>query len=392
MTIEIQIGDAYPRRWSRRQPGGLFLPVTASGGPVRAIELSMEGDGSGPFRIEFPGRRDGRWFRGAAWKPEITGEWWPLVKAFETLEAESPIYARRGPHRVTVTEDQVFLPADAAGPAPFQIRAAFYYPWFVGPTGWGTIGTRWSPTLGRYDLLDLSVIDAHIRALEYGRFDAAIASWWGPRTPTDGRVPALLERSEGHALRWALYYEMEGHTHPAVEQLRDDLAYIRTMYAAHPNYLRIGGRFVVFVYSADDGASCDVAARWKQANDMGDAYIVLKQVGNYADCPNQPDGWHQYGPANDVQTTWDAAGRLHAYNIAPGFWHGQEGAPRLVRDLARWQQNIRDMVNSGARWQLVTSFNEWGEGTSVESAAEWASASGYGAYLDALHAADITKK
>ncbi|HXD10089.1 MAG TPA: DNRLRE domain-containing protein, partial [Anaerolineales bacterium] len=36
-------------------------------------------------------------------------------------------------------------------------------------------------------------------------------------------------------------------------------------------------------------------------------------------------------------------------------------------------------------FQLVTTFNEWGEGTSVEGAQEWASSSGYGAYLDALH-------
>jgi hypothetical protein len=43
------------------------------------------------------------------------------------------------------------------------------------------------------------------------------------------------------------------------------------------------------------------------------------------------------------------------------------------------------MVASGAPWQLVTTFNEWGEGTSVESAVEWDTASGYGAYLDALH-------
>ena len=43
------------------------------------------------------------------------------------------------------------------------------------------------------------------------------------------------------------------------------------------------------------------------------------------------------------------------------------------------------MVASGAQWQLVTSFNEWGEGTAVESATEWSSPSGQGAYLDALH-------
>jgi Fibronectin type III domain len=43
------------------------------------------------------------------------------------------------------------------------------------------------------------------------------------------------------------------------------------------------------------------------------------------------------------------------------------------------------MVASNAPWQLVTTFNEWGEGTAIESANEWNSASGYGAYLDALH-------
>jgi hypothetical protein len=43
------------------------------------------------------------------------------------------------------------------------------------------------------------------------------------------------------------------------------------------------------------------------------------------------------------------------------------------------------MVASGEPWQFVTTFNEWGEGTAVEGATEWATASGHGAYLDALH-------
>jgi hypothetical protein len=74
----------------------------------------------------------------------------------------------------------------------------------------------------------------------------------------------------------------------------------------------------------------------------------------------------------------------YSYAISPGFWQQGQGV-RLARDLARWEQNVRDMVASGAPWQVVTTFNEWGEGTSVESAVEWASPSGYGVYLDALH-------
>jgi hypothetical protein len=60
---------------------------------------------------------------------------------------------------------------------------------------------------------------------------------------------------------------------------------------------------------------------------------------------------------------------------------------RLARDPARWAQNVAQLRASNANFELVTTFDEWGEGTAVESAAEWASPSGQGTYLDALHAA-----
>ena len=43
------------------------------------------------------------------------------------------------------------------------------------------------------------------------------------------------------------------------------------------------------------------------------------------------------------------------------------------------------MVNSGAPLQLVTTFNEWGEGSQFEGATQYQSASGFGAYADVLH-------
>jgi hypothetical protein len=54
--------------------------------------------------------------------------------------------------------------------------------------------------------------------------------------------------------------------------------------------------------------------------------------------------------------------------------------------LTAFQQAAANMVASGEPWQLVTTFNEWGENSATESAAEWASPSGYGQYLDALAA------
>jgi hypothetical protein len=43
------------------------------------------------------------------------------------------------------------------------------------------------------------------------------------------------------------------------------------------------------------------------------------------------------------------------------------------------------MAASKSPFQLVTTYNEWGEGTSVESATQWPSASGHGQYVDVLH-------
>jgi hypothetical protein len=278
--------------------------------------------------------------------------------------------------------DVVKAPVDEQPTVP--VRAAFYYPWF--PENWAQLGiypyTQYHPTLGFYDSSATAVIDEHIRALTYGGVQVGIASWWGQGTPTDTRLPLLLAATAtaGSKLRWAAYYEPEGSGDPSVAQLTSDLTYLRDRYGSDPSYFRINGRFVLFVYG-DGNDDCTSTSRWSQANATIHAYLVMKVFPGSQSCANQPDAWHQYAPANAVNAV---AGQ--SYNISPGFYKAGESVPRLGRDLTRWYGNVRDMIASGTPFQLVTSFNEWGEGTSVESATEWSSASGYGAYLDALHA------
>ncbi len=214
--------------------------------------------------------------------------------------------------------------------------------------------------------------------MQYGGIAVGIASWRGVGHRTDTRIPALLASAAGYEFLWALYYEREGQTNPTVEKFRADLTYIRDQYAGDPRYAHVDGKFVVFVYNADD-LDCEISTRWHQANTVG-AHLVLKVFPNYRTCADQPQGWHQYAPASAVDRQAD-----YSFAISPGFWKKGEDLPRLERDLGRWEENIRDMVASGAPWQLVTTFNEWGEGSSVESAVEWQTPSGYGAYLDALH-------
>jgi glycosyl hydrolase family 99 len=264
--------------------------------------------------------------------------------------------------------------AKAAQPSPSQ-RCAFYYPWF--PETWTVngqhvsgsdspqVGDGFYPRLGFYSSTTQRVIDQHIRWSDYGRLNCQVSSWWGQGSKEDVRLLPLLNRTQalGSPLKWTVYYEQEGYSNPSVSQISSDLSYLLA-YASNPAWLRVGGVPVVFVYNADD-TTCDVADRWNQAN-AGRFYVVLKVFSGYRSCANQPDSWHQYAPAVPADRQ---AG--YSYSISPGFWRADEVAPRLVRDYYRFEQNVRDMVASNEPWQLVTTFNEWGEGTAVEPAHEW---------------------
>ena len=269
---------------------------------------------------------------------------------------------------------------DPKSTLPFPIRAAFYYPWY--PEAWDQSGlypfTHYNPSLGYYSADNRQVISDQISAMQYGKIQAGIASWWGIGHYTDKRIPLLLEAAENSRFLWSLYIESEGYDDPSADAIRTDLTYIRDHYAPSPEYLKVDGKFVVFVYGSDTD-NCNLVKRWTDANTV-DAFLVLKIFVGYKNCKQQPDSWHQYSPAlSRRQVDTDS------YVISPGFaLAGQENIP-LTRDVNRWKSDIQAMAASEANFQLITTFNEWGEGTAVETANEWTSQSGFGEYLDALH-------
>jgi hypothetical protein len=273
-----------------------------------------------------------------------------------------------------------------AAPAEGSYRGAFYYQWF--PELW-TLGTHYNPAAGFYDSGDAAIIDRHLLELAYGKIDFGIASWWGRgRKSEQTRFPLLLRRTNAlglsRPLKWTLYYEQEGYSDPSVAELQSDLTYIRDRYVDDPAFFRIGGRPVLFVYNANE-TSCSVVSRWKQANAGFGFYLVMKVFAGWQGCPNQPNSWHQYGPSRREHSHLP-----YSYVISPGYWRVDEATPRLARDTVHsvpmFRQAIRNMIASSAQFQLITTHNEWGEGTSIEPAREWNCLTcRYGDYLKALH-------
>ena len=140
----------------------------------------------------------------------------------------------------------------------------------------------------------------------------------------------------------------------------------------------------------DDAPGDALSLATADTNENGAAEVVagasrggaVRLLYGFRDCPVQPAGWHVYDSLHPESYL-----PPYEFGISPGFDRAVTlpDVPTTPRDLPRWNDDITDMNGTALPWHLVLTFNEWGEGTSVESAREWATPSGYGAYLDALH-------
>jgi hypothetical protein len=269
--------------------------------------------------------------------------------------------------------------ATTATAAPTPIRAAFDYNWYPQAEHWAS---HYTPTLGKYNSSDPAVLAAQVTAAKYAGLDAFITSWWGQGTSTDVRLPLALRAAADQGFHLTPYYEKEGNGVPSSNaQLAADFSHLYTE-TVSPGWLRIAGKPVLFIYNAlASQSTCGTVDRIKTAN-AGRFYLNMKVFNGYRTCPSQPDSWHQYGPSSH----YDRQGN-YSVSVSPGFFKFNESQPRLARSLARFKTDLAAQAASNAQWQLVTTFNEWGEGTSVESATAWRSGSGQGAYLDAMRAA-----
>jgi hypothetical protein len=194
-----------------------------------------------------------------------------------------------------------------------------------------------------------AAVQSHLAALTWARADAAIVRWDGRGTASDRKLAAVLAAiasTRAHVRAAALIDAARG---SARAQLRA-LARLRV---ASRGYLRIRSRPAVFVALADRSLrSCAQARRWRAA----------------------------------ARGLW-LARASGSFLIRPGYWPNSTRAPKVARSIAAWRRSIQRMVASRAPLQVIDSLNDWAHGSAIEASSAWASASGFGLYLDALHAA-----
>ena len=263
----------------------------------------------------------------------------------------------------------------------FPLRGMFYYPWY--PETWSVNSkpVKFVPDLGKYSSGDGSIVEEHIDAMEYAYTDISIASWWGPGTSKElSRMTLLMDKTIelNSSIKWTVYYEDEMFRNPSIDTIRSDLDYLKKWFVWHPAWANVDDKPVIFVYNE---AGCSVNERWMQAA-KNDWYVVLKVFPGHTDCEFQPDSWHQYGPSTEYIHIKDVS-----TGISPGFWRADMDEPKLPRvSRDKFCENTKKMVEAGEDWQLITTFNEAGEGTLVEASSDnWGSDTKYGYYLDCLN-------
>ncbi len=297
------------------------------------------------------------------------------------------------------------------GPVPSYLVGAFYYPWYGNPEHeykwihWDeghknpplNIASDYYPVLGAYSSADRAVVAQHFAWMRQAGVGVVITSWWGPGSNTDKIVPLLLEMGERYALKIAFHIEPYGGRN--ADRLVSDVEYIYRQYGSHPAFFRANtgslwggadknqGLFLVWAARYEDDNSAPVEpAYWTAAMDDIHALpdgglIIADENGAEWVIEGHFDGSFKYGVLDSDM----AEPYTFAKGLPPGAWFIPGINPGSTRshimgyedftfnprhDGATYAKRWQAMFDTGVEPQMVviTTFNEWHEGTQIEPA------------------------
>ncbi len=268
-----------------------------------------------------------------------------------------------------------------------RLVLAFYYAWFDQST-WQS-GQLSDQPAQPYDSRDRATIQRHVAQAKSAGIDALIQSWYGPsggaNNMTESNFATLLDVAGASGLRAAVDFETQGPFFSSAGDAQSALATLLTGHARHPAYLKVNGKPVVFF--------------WRQQRFGVDAWAAIRQQVD----PEHENIWIAEGTDLAYLRVFDG---IHLYSVA---WSA-DPAPVLVNFGARVRKAAQDLggfrywvatampgyddtrlrgaqaggfarprangdyyratfsgaAQSGADWTLVTSFNEWLEGSMIE--------------------------
>lgn len=298
-------------------------------------------------------------------------------------------------------------------PSESRLLGAYYYPWYY-PERWTNEPVTHTPQLGWYSSKDREVIAQHIDWAKQADLDFFLISWLTP----DGyegvnlRESVLPELGEAR-FRFALLYETPlalglpagkpidfATTLPdgtkAGDQFVAHFDHLAETYLTHEQYLRYDGKALVVIYLVRDMVNAGPYLTQVRER-LGERGIELYLIADMVYWANPEEyGWvflqehfqaltayNMYyrpnflnavqGQFRAVDRTARANGLRLIPNVIPGYDDTKlRGQDRETIDRADGQfyrdywKVASEFVDSDQPFLLITSFNEWHEGTELE--------------------------
>ncbi|MCZ7574715.1 MAG: endo-1,3-alpha-glucanase family glycosylhydrolase [Ardenticatenaceae bacterium] len=270
------------------------------------------------------------------------------------------------------------LPRSSAG-SP-RLVLAFYYAWFDENT--------WTPAkvpdlpAQPYASRDPAAIRRHVEQAQGAGIDAFVQSWWGFGNPTDENFKKLLDIAAEKGFRATIDFELTSPFYHSRDEVVNSLRSFMQTYGGHPALLRWQGKPVLFFWRQQQ---YDVAT-WKAIRDQLDPGHGWIWIAEGVDVSYQQvfDGHHLYSVAwspdpagqlrkfggwmRDAEAKW--GDKLWVATVMPGYNDTKTGRSNaFVRDRAQgtyYRACWQGASESGADWAIITSWNEWPEGSYIE--------------------------
>ncbi len=253
---------------------------------------------------------------------------------------------------------------------------AFYYPWYS--DNWFSNGkpvVAHKPVLGFYSSRDREILKKHILMAKEAEIDGFLVSWWIRNSPIDENLRRLVPLCESLKLKFTIYLESA----TSLSDLIEDLKYIDSLYAKSPSFLKIDGLPVIFIFSRVIEQLSLSALRTVKS-----PFLFI----TYGYAPSNLEGFfgfHEYFPweldlakggnrfrlASQIAQAKD---KIYCAPVIPGYDDRAFRQPGSLIDRNNgkfYQKSWKVALKTNPDWILITSFNEWFEGTEIEPSREF---------------------
>lgn len=264
-----------------------------------------------------------------------------------------------------------------------RLVLAFYYAWYDQNT-WKS-GQVPDLPLSPYVSAHRETMARHIGQAKQAGIDAFVLNWWGKNNPTDKNLATLLDIAAEQGFHVAVDFDLNSPFMSGAETYADHLRYLHTVHAAHPAYLRVQNRPVVFFYNVSRSS----VSAWQKLREEVDPQHHAWWIAEGTDLKYLSvfDGHHLYSiiwpngmaPAN-ILPSWGK--RVYTYNqqhgttklwiatVMPGYDDRKarptHGFVRPRQDGEFYRRCWQAAIASRPHWVVINSFNEWLEGSYIE--------------------------